>query len=414
MSQLDEQRLARFAEIVRTASAPTLAELNRGLQAVRASARRRAQAGSRRAVRLALAACGALSVVALVVALWTRESVTEDRVAVSRIEGGKMLEGGYLAEQGHAGVELTFSEGSRFSLSPGSRGRVRSITPTGARFAVDTGTAAFRITPSRDGEWWVEAGPFLVSVRGTDFTVGWEPTAERFELDLRRGRVAVSGPVVGEELVLKPGQRLSVDLPKGETVISDASAGASPDAPGSAVPVPPSAAASAELAPTTPRAPASTGAPVLVFREALARGEWDRILAEVERRGVAASLRSLPSEDLFALADAARYRKRTDLARSALLAQRARFPGSPRSLDALFLLGRVEEHSDARAALQRYEEYLARASAGTYAAEALGRKMILKKELEGIESARGVAREYLRRYPRGSYAAAARKLEELP
>jgi hypothetical protein len=71
------------------------------------------------------------------------------------------------------------------------------------------------------------------------------------------------------------------------------------------------------------------------------------------------TLQTASSDDLFALADAARYRRRADLARSALLAQRRRFPSSPRSLDAIFLLGRVEElRAGGRApAIEWYDEY---------------------------------------------------------
>ena len=85
------------------------------------------------------------------------------------------------------------------------------------------------------------------------------------------------------------------------------------------------------------------------------------------------TLESAASEDLFVLADAARYATRAELARSALLAVRRRFPRSPRSLDALFMLGRAEEarENGTRAqAIDRYDEYLAQAPTGAYAAEA--------------------------------------------
>ena len=72
---------------------------------------------------------------------------------------------------------------------------------------------------------------------------------------------------------------------------------------------------------------------------ALAAGHLDRILDEAERAGLKATLERASSEDLLALADAARYRRRMDLAREALLAERRRFPDSPRALDAAFLLG---------------------------------------------------------------------------
>ena len=58
----------------------------------------------------------------------------------------------------------------------------------------------------------------------------------------------------------------------------------------------------------------------------------------------------------------ARYRRRPELARAALLAQLERFPRSARSLDAVFLLGRVEElrAEGKQRALRRYDEYLAK------------------------------------------------------
>jgi len=131
---------------------------------------------------------------------------------------------------------------------------------------------------------------------------------------------------------------------------------------------------------------------------------------------VKATLESASSDDLLALADAARYRRRTDLARDALLAERRRFPGSPHALDAAFLLGRVEEASDqglARA-IQWYDEYLMRAPTGTYASEALGRKMTLTGKVGGTSRARPIAEEYLRRFPAGTYAGPARAIVGAP
>jgi TolA-binding protein len=115
---------------------------------------------------------------------------------------------------------------------------------------------------------------------------------------------------------------------------------------------------------------------------------------------------------LAALADAARYRRRSGLAREALLAQRARFPESRRALDAAFLLGRVEEEqpTGTTRAVAWYDEYLARAPEGSYAAEALVRKMTIFKGSSSPAAAAAVAREYLRRFPAGRYAGSARAL----
>ena len=80
------------------------------------------------------------------------------------------------------------------------------------------------------------------------------------------------------------------------------------------------------------------------------------------------------------------------------------------------MLGRVEESgkSGLARAISWYDEYLSRAPGGTYAAEALGRKMVLSSQVYGPTGARAVAEEYLRRFPGGSYAGAARALLRAP
>jgi hypothetical protein len=270
--------------------------------------------------------------------------------------------------------------------------------------AIEHGTAAFQVTQSSDRRWLVEVGPFLVTVKGTVFTVSWDPSSERFELRLRQGRVVVSGPVSGGDIVLLAGQRLVVNLPKAETLIME-------EKPEEAVGESP---ASRALPPATSQPPVGRDKPILPtpsvapiastiakiegerrWTDELASGHWDRILEEVERTGIKAALDKASSEDLFALADAARYRRRMDLARAALLAERRRFPGSPRALDALFLLGRVEESSEhgTTRAIVYYDDYLARAPTGAYAAEALGRKMTLTSDIGGPEEARPIAEE---------------------
>jgi ferric-dicitrate binding protein FerR (iron transport regulator) len=427
----ESRALAVLSELVRSsAKPPSGAELGRGLGTLR---ERLATRGPRRRVlrwwliTVTTVICG--FGIGVGVSRWQRARAPEP-VAVSKIDGGRVLEGGYLSESGHAGITLSFNEGSQFVLTPGTRGRLRSVVERGAHLAIDHGSASFRITPSLEHRWSVEAGPFLVTVTGTDFSVRWEPATERFELSLRHGRVTVSGPVVGEELVLRPGQKLSVNLPRGETVISeergDAHADEAPSADAAlpetarALPSATSAPSAEPGAPSSGAAATSGTAPPLErerrWKEALAKGQWDKILADVDRDGVEATLQAVPSGDLFALADAARYRRRTELARAALLAHRRRFPESPRALDTTFLLGRVDEMraGGKRLAIKWYDEYLSRAPSGTYAAEALGRKMILSSEIEGAASAAELAADYLRRFPEGSYASAARALRREP
>jgi ferric-dicitrate binding protein FerR (iron transport regulator) len=333
------------------------------------------------------------------------------------LQGGTVLEGGYLREVDGTGIHLTFEEGTRFALASGARARLRSVNPAGARLELESGAASFDVTPNAEHRWEMEVGPFLVVVKGTAFDVAWDPHAEQFALSLKHGRVSVSGPLSGGELTLLAGQHLSVDLARRETKITE----------GQAAPV----VSAGSLASTHHTAQLSTSAvseasitipaaaPSVVATNkrdwvtAMARGQWDKILAQAEQAGIPNIHATASAEDLFTLANAARYRQRTELARTSLLALQRRFGQSARAVDALFLLGRMDEsNGDTTGARIWYDKYLARAPNGAYAAEALGRQMTLQARSFGATTARHLAERYLQRYPNGTYARAAQVLLE--
>lgn len=422
--RMEDPALATLTELARWSAPPaTPALLGQGWQAVsrRLAARRQRR---RLLARWSLVSAMACAVVFAVVGIswWSRTQMkpVEPAALAYRVEGGSVIDGGYLRELSSEGVSLLFAEGTQFRLMPGTRGRLRSVDSAGARIAIEQGTASFRVTPRNDARWLVDVGPFLVTVKGTVFTVLWDAARERLGITMRHGQVSVRGPLTQGEIMLRAGQRLAVNLPKQEIVITelgeDAWAGASAAA-GTGVDRQPAAAPAnaPSLGPAATPALAK-GSGRRSWAEALAAGDWDQILDEVDRVGVKRTLADASSEELFVLADAARYRRRMGLARQALLAERRRFPGSARALDAVFLLGRMAESNDrpTRKALAWYEEYLTRAPTGTYASEALGRKMIATSKLAGEPAARPIAEQYLRRFPGGTYAGAARALLQAP
>ena len=217
--------LAALAELARaSARPPTPAELDNSLRALRS----RSDAGRAEGPRRCVTSAGPWS------EWWRRHRrwwpwasfVPGARTLPAltyRVEGGSLVEGGYLRESGRTGIKLFFTEGTEFILTPGTRSRLRAVDASGARIAIEHGTASFQVTPAPAGDrrWQVDVGPFLVTVKGTVFTVSWDAATEKFELKLRHGRVTVSGPVTGGEIALRAGQRLLVDLPQGEAVISD-------------------------------------------------------------------------------------------------------------------------------------------------------------------------------------------------
>ena len=430
---LDPSPLVELTNLARDArnQLPVLAPLNLDAKWAAVSTHI-ARQKSRRKTLVRLSMVGAVATAMAVAWSIPRLGRLPDRAAAKealsyKIEGGTVVEGGYLRESGSEAINLRFSEGTKVVLTPGTRARLRTINSSGARIAIEHGTTSFHVTPRTEARWQVDVGPFLVTVKGTVFTVSWDAVSEHFDLKLQRGEVAVTGPISTGEISVKSGQRLVVNLPKKETVITeeeDEGAQGSGGTPSSNSVAPTEAPASERPAPTTlpaGRNPALASERKTIdgrsfagsgWVEAVAAGQWDRVLAEVDRAGVKHTLAHASSDELLALADAARYRRRTGLARSALLAERNRFAGSPSALDAAFLLGRLEESGRARIgeAVHWYDTYLAGAPSGPYASEALGRKMMATKQLRGSPEAESLAREYLRRFPTGPYAGPARAL----
>jgi hypothetical protein len=146
------------------------------------------------------------------------------------------------------------------------------------------------------------------------------------------------------------------------------------------------------------------------WRQMLAKGEFALIVSQARKQGVDAVLASRGSDDLVALAQAARYEKELGLARKVWSSVKSRFSGSNVGRDAVFFLGRIAEQAgDSSAALDYYSQYLKETRrGGNYAPEALGRRMVILKHSRGDADVE--ARAYLAQFPSGPYAKLAREL----
>jgi hypothetical protein len=270
-------------------------------------------------------------------------------------------------------------------------------------------------------------------VTGTAFDVAWSGGDEVLDLSLHHGSVVVTGPLAAQGLVLEQGQHLRASVKAGVIRLDRTGAagvtappageGAGETTTAEADERPP-ASADVAVEPGRRRAPAPKRAPALAVRAEptvpwparIARGEFRAVLTEAEGRGIDETLRTASVEDLAALADAARYARRTELAEQTLLAERRRYPQSVAGRDAAFFLGGLREEAPgsgpAGTAIGWYDRYLTENPNGTYVAQALGRKMMLAERVGERQTARAVASEYLRRFPAGPHADRARTLLE--
>jgi hypothetical protein len=145
-----------------------------------------------------------------------------------------------------------------------------------------------------------------------------------------------------------------------------------------------------------------------VWARRIAAGDFESVLRAARRRGLASTMENGSLAQLGALADAARYARRPEIAEHALLALRRRFPASLEARDSAFVLGRLEEdRAQDDLARRWYDRYLSEVPAGSYVAAAWGRKLTLARRSADGEVAAAMARDYLRRFPDGPYSALA-------
>jgi TolA-binding protein len=142
------------------------------------------------------------------------------------------------------------------------------------------------------------------------------------------------------------------------------------------------------------------------WRALEASGKYAEAVKTAERRGLSSVYLGGAADDLLALARAARFAGRMDVAREALTACRARFSGSQQAAMSAFLLGRSA--SGAQAA-QWFSTYLKEQPGGALAREALGRLIEAYQAAGDRVSSRAAAERYLKSYPDGPHATLARE-----
>ncbi|HVV49809.1 MAG TPA: FecR family protein [Polyangia bacterium] len=322
------------------------------------------------------------------------------------------------------GTRIRFSDGSEVALDRDARAQVSDLTPVGARIVLSNGRAHTFFVHKPRARWQVAAGPYVVQVTGTIFDVQWSSDNEAFDVWLQKGSVRVSGPLIGDGIAMTRGQHLRTRVKDNKISLDDQRADA-PEAPPAAAP-PPTEPAPAPAGEAIGHVPAAEGSatdevappahiPARVTHPAsrswsrrMARGDFEAVVEAAERRGIESVLARGSHAELAALADAARYTRRNRLASRALNAERDRFADTAEGREAAFFLGNVaEDGGDRSGAISWYGRYLREDAAGTYAAQALGRKMLLESRRASPAAAID-AEEYLHRFPSGSYAEAAR------
>jgi ferric-dicitrate binding protein FerR (iron transport regulator) len=423
-SELAAERLRRHLLDVDESPASVAARRRRFITA--------AMAPERRPLRFVpVAAVVGLTTIAC--AIWLHRSVPALKETPLTFTAGEERSRGdlgvYFASASGSTLPLNFSDGSVMVLQDAARARVTATTSAGASVLLEAGRVKVDVVHQPRTEWTIASGPYSVRVTGTSFLMGWEPGTGTFEITMVSGTVVVRGPGIDSGVSVGGSQRFVTSLaPKIEPIpaptataaevvlpspIASESFGANhPDQVGT--PEAPRVHDRATEMPS-PRSVANQSAsvPEEDWTALAARGQHRRVVEAADGKGIETVLSSASENDLSALADAARYTGRTDLARRALLSIRSRFPGAHRAKAAAFLLGRMMDDANSPTdAVAWYDKYLAESPDGTFAAEALGRRMVALRRSGDLEATRRAARDYLKRFPAGPYAGVAGEIAE--
>jgi len=314
-------------------------------------------------------------------------------------------------------ASVLFSDESRLGIEPPAKIRLLGTDAHGAQVAIADGSIDVFVRPRKNSTWRFDAGPFSILVKGTAFRIGFEAAKGRLDLHVKTGVVGVRGPREDRVLTLRGGESLELFANPPREAPSAAPAQVTTTQP---VPTPEETPQASRIA-TKHAAHGGPGRLAMhevvsrsvPWSDLIAKGDFSAIVQDAERRGLDVTLARGSALDLITLADAARYTRKYETARQALLALRARFAGSDRAKEAAFFLGRLSEVGPASsdAALTWYDTYLAEAGRGPYASEALGRKLTLLARTDR-ELARKAARTYLQRFPQGNQTELARSIVE--
>lgn len=125
------------------------------------------------------------------------------------VTGGMLSDSGYVRSSGPSGARLSFSDGTRVDLQDGARARIAAVDSHGARIAIENGHAALSVAQRPAATWFVDAGPFVIHVTGTQFDVDWSSYDDTLSVDLHEGSLIVSGPPAPAGVLLRAGQRLT-------------------------------------------------------------------------------------------------------------------------------------------------------------------------------------------------------------
>jgi TolA-binding protein len=361
-----------------------------------------------------IAASAALALLLIVPGLQTESFVFFVGDSAEQAEVGEWVRTGM--EEKSA---VRFTNGSRFDVGENTEARIVEADAERVTVDLNDGTLRLHVVPGEKNRWTVRAGPYSVRVVGTRFGVEWDAATSELAVEVTKGRVSVRGPGIDAQGInVTAGQLLRAERKTGLVAYGPASqlreVDDSPYSADNELATQPGLAKDSKET-DRPAANVRNEAqrmPPKSWQSLAKKKQYKAALLAARRAGLDKLSLTLSSEGLWSLATAARYAGEPDDAAMLFEAQRDRFPSSPRSKTAAYLLAvlALDQQRNPRAAKRWLETYLKEAPDGTLHEEALGRLMHLTAQMGLSAAARRHAGSYLEKYPDGHFSGQARSI----
>ena len=331
-----------------------------------------------------------------------------------RLASGQEIEPTAL-QAGTALRQVTLSDGSELEIAAGTT--IDLLENDGHRFnlLLVHGKTSFDVRPGGPRRWEIETGLASVEVVGTRFTVARSETRVHLEVD--RGTVLVRSDRLPERIrTVTVAQALDID----EAPTEKPAAATEVEVPNPTVPAkrglersavrrhtaPHLAQTAAGAAPSIASAPPAQPEPAVEWKALAREGAFASAYNALGSTGVVKETARAPrSEDLFALADIARYSGHPASAVSPLEEIVLHHREEPLAAMAAFTLGKIQLESlgDPKRAAEAFAQAVELQPPRGILESAYARLVESRAKAGDDAGARTAAAEYLKRFPEGQF-----------
>jgi ferric-dicitrate binding protein FerR (iron transport regulator) len=291
----------------------------------------------------------------------------------------------------NSSLSIRFENGSFFELAPGSKGKFKRADQQLVDFWLQSGRVTAKIQAQNSTTWQVSYGPFIVETLGTNFEVAWITNEEQLLVKVHSGKVRVSGAWLDAAgMLVLTGKQLKLDL-NGNAKLFDME--------------PLSASVLAPLEPEVK----TTIEPEVKKKSPPKEDPPKKPVTKMANLEKTPEPKQLSAQDLWHLADQARYHSQPQKAIELYKEIRKLEPKTPRAATAAFLVGRVyaEQLKDHQEAAKWFLVYIQELPQGPLVEESYGRRLQVLKQSKQTDAFKQLAQEYLKKFPEGRYKALA-------